>query len=615
MSAAADHSQGHQELLQGQELSPVLTAGAMLSQNSDLPADHMFSALLKVGLVTDMLCLFSKERKQFHTLVSLGSNVCGHPTIVHGGLTAAVIDETLGGLAYILKREGIMGAGPAFTVHLEVDYKKPVPADSNIICSSELEQLDGRKAWYEQHLRAASTVCERGLAVAFDRGCCVSGLAALAHPAVAATTRLAARFKGSKQASRTARLIAASSVCGAVFVSLYVRLRWTTVPVTTGPSWTWLFGAVLGLVYALQLFVRNEDVLSFPLVQRPRPFRVKQHLSAAAFAALRVAGLAWLFTWGLTAALPWRIASLWGRNTLPSLLTGTFVAFCWTLGGYLVNIIWTERLLFARPGDPDPNRMLLVALQTDQEPLLQEAAFQDLASLAEVEPSIAWRRAEIFRDDSGAAWALLARLCLEEVDSMTKVVSGVLPQTQSRASDAVGVPPSPARWNALPASLKATPSIGRPQALARWYVRAHYQRATTCIRILAALTAASRTEDKYGLLQLGEPSLATVTVSLLAALLAVQQYVKYMASITPKAAALAKALRNSPDLSAGAVSTQSIDLPAYALQDVAQTGVYRLVHAFGADLTRVVQSSRSAPPHGSPAELAGLLQRCLQYQE
>ncbi len=39
------------------------------------------------------------------------------------GLTAAVIDETLGGLIYMLKRNGELPPGPAFTVHLEVDYK------------------------------------------------------------------------------------------------------------------------------------------------------------------------------------------------------------------------------------------------------------------------------------------------------------------------------------------------------------------------------------------------------------------------------------------------------------------------------------------------------------
>jgi hypothetical protein len=44
--------------------------------------------------------------------------------IVHGGMSAMVIDETLGAMSYMLKQEGVLGSGPALTAHLEVDYKK-----------------------------------------------------------------------------------------------------------------------------------------------------------------------------------------------------------------------------------------------------------------------------------------------------------------------------------------------------------------------------------------------------------------------------------------------------------------------------------------------------------
>ena len=39
---------------------------------------------------------------------------------LYAGMTAAIVDETLGGLNYVLKREGIVPHGPSFTVHLEV---------------------------------------------------------------------------------------------------------------------------------------------------------------------------------------------------------------------------------------------------------------------------------------------------------------------------------------------------------------------------------------------------------------------------------------------------------------------------------------------------------------
>lgn len=55
----------------------------------------------------------------------LCSGVCGYPRVLHGGFTAAVLDESLGLLFYALRQHGCLPfAGPAFTAHLEVDYKK-----------------------------------------------------------------------------------------------------------------------------------------------------------------------------------------------------------------------------------------------------------------------------------------------------------------------------------------------------------------------------------------------------------------------------------------------------------------------------------------------------------
>ena len=98
-------------------------------------------------------------------------------------MTAAIIDETLGGVNYILKRYGVINHGPSFTVHLEVrhccgattmtcwidsnlrqcvslldhqdychgaaqvDYRAPLPAGVHVLCAARLESTEGRKAW------------------------------------------------------------------------------------------------------------------------------------------------------------------------------------------------------------------------------------------------------------------------------------------------------------------------------------------------------------------------------------------------------------------------------------------------------------------------------------
>lgn len=143
---------------------------------------------MKVGLLQDMLCTFNAEKREFSSLITLGKNVCGHPTIVHGGLTAAIVDETLGGLNYLMKDRGMLDPGPAFTVHMIMDWKKvryptlktccvqcplkistsacmgslphklhpllqPIPAGSHIICTASLDSIEGRKTWVRATVR------------------------------------------------------------------------------------------------------------------------------------------------------------------------------------------------------------------------------------------------------------------------------------------------------------------------------------------------------------------------------------------------------------------------------------------------------------------------------
>ena len=113
---------------------------------------------------------------------------------MHGGLTAAIIDETLGGLMFSLKRsQHITLPGPMFTVgggfgagsvgwgtaacqsglrlhraatcrelnqllplqpivcplqvQLDISYKAKIDAGAVVLCTAEVESLEGRKLW------------------------------------------------------------------------------------------------------------------------------------------------------------------------------------------------------------------------------------------------------------------------------------------------------------------------------------------------------------------------------------------------------------------------------------------------------------------------------------
>lgn len=84
----------------------------------------------------------------FHSVVVLGKEVCGYPQTVHGGLTAAIIDETLGGLYTALLTSGGLGLRmPGLTARLEIDYKKRIAAPAVIHVSTEVESIEPRKVW------------------------------------------------------------------------------------------------------------------------------------------------------------------------------------------------------------------------------------------------------------------------------------------------------------------------------------------------------------------------------------------------------------------------------------------------------------------------------------
>lgn len=113
-----------------------------------LSADHMFSALVRNEMVQSLSCYFEPKRRQFYSVIELGSDICGYKRIVHGGLTAAICDETFGGLLFALRKQRALPFfGPAFTAQLDMTYKGKIASSSAILCTAEVESIEGRKIW------------------------------------------------------------------------------------------------------------------------------------------------------------------------------------------------------------------------------------------------------------------------------------------------------------------------------------------------------------------------------------------------------------------------------------------------------------------------------------
>lgn len=64
----------------------------------------------------------------------------GAPGLAHGGVLTTAMDEVLGSLNWLL-------AKPAVTAHLECDFRRPVPVDSRLQMSAQVDRVDGRRVF------------------------------------------------------------------------------------------------------------------------------------------------------------------------------------------------------------------------------------------------------------------------------------------------------------------------------------------------------------------------------------------------------------------------------------------------------------------------------------
>ncbi|KAG1665542.1 hypothetical protein FOA52_000688 [Chlamydomonas sp. UWO 241] len=134
------------------EVDEVLAPGQMLRKHpivkQFVDQDHLFETMAASGQIREFRCFYNRDECSFHSVVALGRDVCGFPQTVHGGLTAAIVDETLGGLGVCVWRAGALGfRPPAYTARLELDYKRKIPAGSVIVTSTRVEQVADRKIW------------------------------------------------------------------------------------------------------------------------------------------------------------------------------------------------------------------------------------------------------------------------------------------------------------------------------------------------------------------------------------------------------------------------------------------------------------------------------------
>jgi acyl-coenzyme A thioesterase PaaI-like protein len=116
------------------KLPPELPKGAAITPHTTDPF-----ARTPVSVPTEPDTIF---------LISLGkAGLDGHPSVVHGGMACAILDEMMG-LCVMLHHQHISGPRDSlFTVNLNVSYKAAIPTPSDVLVRCWLVGWQGRK-WY-----------------------------------------------------------------------------------------------------------------------------------------------------------------------------------------------------------------------------------------------------------------------------------------------------------------------------------------------------------------------------------------------------------------------------------------------------------------------------------
>ncbi|KAJ4983693.1 thioesterase superfamily protein [Stagonosporopsis vannaccii] len=87
------------------------------------------------------------DGSRFVSIQYLGSALCGHPGIVHGGLLGTLLDEGLARCCFpaLPNKVGV-------TASLNITYKAPCMANQIVVLVAETTKVEGRKAWVKGRL-------------------------------------------------------------------------------------------------------------------------------------------------------------------------------------------------------------------------------------------------------------------------------------------------------------------------------------------------------------------------------------------------------------------------------------------------------------------------------
>lgn len=362
----------------------------------------------------------------------------------------------------------------------------------------------------------------------------------------------------------------------------------------------------LAIAYTAHVLYYSRDIIVFPSVQRHRYFRMKQQLPSTIPHAALLAISGYILGSVLSIAAG-RGAPSFGA-AFPLISASTLSTLCWLAGTIAFEVVFTERLRPDDYGSKDCLKALEICLDGRNGVVMQDLALFDLSLVATDMGKASWRREEIFADDSGGRWRPLASHCTAIINRIAESMAVALPR-KGPAAAASGKTPSvssaaaAAKWNVVPSALvKGMPLAQRQNLDAVSAVSCSYQQGKLAVRTLCDFAVASLTQDRFGVVQLVQPTLGDIVLQLLCTLLVTQQLLKQLSGSS-------SAKGQQPWRGTGDVIYTQSDAHAalHAFHDELNTGLYHVTGAFGTALKEALAKATVVPPFGTTAEAGKLL--------
>ncbi|KDP24251.1 hypothetical protein JCGZ_26708 [Jatropha curcas] len=341
------------------------------------------------------------------------------------------------------------------------------------------------------------------------------------------------------------------------------------------------FGFGVGLVYAFFYIFKQRWVLEFPIIQRPPFYSFKMRFPLAIKQALKLSCTAYLFSAMLLVFVPYQFKSYVTMRKFIgeqiNLLFGSFSVFlCWELSHNLHQVLHTKRFVFAPPkgsaaAETNPSEPLLAALEESVPGSLpQSLAYLDLSMVCENNVDT-WRRAAFF-EETGETYKRVVAVCLRPLEQ--------LPSTLGEGFETNSADKAYQQSNQLQ-------SQSDLQLDQKYYEPLNnFQQCAWCARAVAALTARSHEEDRFGVAQLSGSNAAVIS-TLISCLIAVESLMGKKTNVqTPHQlmgpAGIKWATLNTGrrDLLVTKKKSGPIHPKAYAMADVLRTSIYSIVSAF-----------------------------------